>query len=78
MVLFGAALWKIMVTLPMAFLLSQSLYTRSTETKGLGQRFLIHYAAETGKDLSGEIEKVDEIIKYLEDYQEPIRVSANA
>ena len=76
--LFGAALWKIMVTLPMAFLLSQSLYTRSTETKGLGQRFLIHYAAETGKDLSGEIEKVDEIIKYLEDYQEPIRVSANA
>lgn len=40
--------------------------------------FLIRYAAETGKDLSEEIEKVDDIIKYLEEYQEPIKVSANA
>ena len=40
--------------------------------------FLIRYAAETGEDLSEEIEKVDEIIEYMEEYQEPIKVSANA
>lgn len=40
--------------------------------------FLVRHAAETGEDLSGEIEKVEEIIEYLEEYQEPIKVSANA
>lgn len=40
--------------------------------------FMIHYVNETGEDLPEEIEKINEIIEYLEEYQEPIKVGANA